>query len=198
MKFTVVKDPIPFLIIDDTYNKEEQLKIYNELDFLSSKLQDPNTTGSAIKGNGELKSNKGLFLEDVYRNRVFSDILQINRKIFTQQVIDELSSAHYSYNLFRTTNNDSTLISYYDSGGSYFSHVDRAVITAVTWFYKTPKNFLGGDFKFTDFNLNVEVKNNRTVIFFSSYRHEVSEVSLIQKNIPFSGRFTLSQFCTIN
>jgi len=112
-------------------------------------------------------------------------------------VKDELSSAHYAYNLFRSTNYDGTLLSYYDNGGSYFSHVDNATITIVAWFFKQPKNFLGGEFKFTDYNLNVEVKNNRSVIFFSSYKHEVSEVTLIDENVPYSGRYTLSQFCKI-
>jgi len=197
MIFTIVKDPIPFLIIDDTYNKEEQVKIFKELDFISEKLQGANETASAKKVNGEIKRNTGLFLDTVYSNRNVSDILTINRKIFSQKIMDEISNCHYAYNLLRKINHDSTLISYYDEGSSYFSHTDDTTITAVTWFFKTPKNFTGGDFIFTDFNKHVELKNNRTVIFFGCYNHEVSEVRIKDKSVPFSGRFTLSQFCKI-
>ena len=196
MKFTIVKEPIPFLIIDDTYDKDEQTQIYNELDYFVDKLQSPEETGSAVR-DGKMKANKGVFLESVYTSRNFSNILKINRKLFNEEVKNNLFNCHYAYKLLNNTNYDSTLISYYDSGGSYFSHADRSVITIVTWFFKTPKNFTGGEFKFTDYNLGIEVKNNRSVIFFSSYNHEVSEVTIIDKTVPASGRFTLSNFCTI-
>ena len=197
MKFTVVKDPIPFLIIDDTYNKEEQIQIYNELDFFLNKLLGPDDTGTAVNKDGVKKNNKGLFLDRVYSDRKFSNILNINRKLFNTDVKENLLKCHSAYSLLDNTNYDSTLLSYYDNGGSYFSHKDYAVITCVTWFYKQPKNFIGGNFKFTDYNLDVEVKNNRSIIFFSPYTHEVSEVSLLDKTVPGSGRFTLSTFCSI-
>ena len=197
MKFTIVKEPIPFLIIDDTYDREEQIQIYSELDFIVAKLQDPEETGSATDKNGNKKNNKGIFLENLYAKRKFSNILNINRKLFSLDVKENLTNCHYAYNLLNNTNHDSTLISYYDTGGSYFSHIDSAVITVVSWFYKQPKNFTGGNFKFTDYNLDIEVLNNRSVVFFSTYRHEVSEVSLIDKTVPASGRFTISTFCNI-
>jgi len=197
MKFTIVKDPIPFLIIDDTYDKDEQVKIFKELDFLSEKLITPEQTGSAKNDNGELKKNTGLFLDSVYNNRNVSDILTVNRKIFSQEVKDEICKCHYAYNQYRIINYDNTLISYYDDASSYFSHSDNSVITSVTWFFKTPRNFTGGDFTFTDFNKQVELKNNRTVIFFGCYKHEVSEVKIKDRAVPFSGRFTISQFSNI-
>jgi Rps23 Pro-64 3,4-dihydroxylase Tpa1-like proline 4-hydroxylase len=197
MIFTVVKDPIPYLIIDNTYTKDEQVKIYRELDFLSEKLISPDKTGSAINNDGELKKNKGLFLDIVYTQREISDILTVNRKIFSPEVISELTKCHYAYNMFSKINSDTTLISYYDDTDSYFSHSDKSPITAVTWFFKSPKNFTGGDFIFTDYNTQVELKNNRTVIFFGCYKHEVTDVKIKNKGVPFSGRFTLSQFCNI-
>jgi Rps23 Pro-64 3,4-dihydroxylase Tpa1-like proline 4-hydroxylase len=197
MIFTVVKDPIPYLIIDNTYTKDEQVKIYKELDFLSEKLLTPEQTGSAKKDNGELKKNTGLFLDNVYVQRQVSDILTVNRKIFSKDVASELFKCHYAYNMFNMVNMDNTLVSYYDDNDSYFSHSDNSPITAVTWFFKSPKNFTGGDFIFTDFNERVELKNNRTVIFFGCYKHEVTEIKIKDKSVPFSGRFTLSQFCNI-
>jgi hypothetical protein len=80
MIFTVVKYPIPYLIIDNTYTKDEQVKIYRELDFLSEKLLTSDQTGSAKNDSGELKKNTGLFLDEIYSRREVSDILNINRK----------------------------------------------------------------------------------------------------------------------
>jgi len=197
MKFTVIKDPIPYLIIDDTYSKEEQIQIYSELDFFVDKLQEPVDTGSAEDENGNMKNNKGVFLESVFANRKFSNILNLNRKLFNSDVKHNLFKCHHAFELFNNTNHDSTLLSYYDNGGSYFSHKDSAVITIITWFFKQPKNFLGGNFKFTDYGLDIELKNNRSIVFFSSYKHEVSEVTLLDDNVPFSGRFTLSTFCFV-
>jgi hypothetical protein len=196
MKFTIVKDPIPFLVIDDTYNKNELVKIYQELEFLFPKLKGPEETSSAVMGS-KIKNNTGIFLDKIYLDRKISDILQVNRKLFSTEVCDVLTSAHYAYNLYRRINSDNTLVSYYDEGGNYFSHYDVCTITSLSWFFKEPKNFYGGEFKFSDYNIPIEVKNNRTVIFFSSYMHEVSTVQLIEKNIPTSGRFTISQFCRI-
>lgn len=196
MKFTIVKDPIPFLIIDDTYNQEEQKQIYNEIEFLMDKLQGPEQTGSAVK-EGTLKTNKGLFLDEIYAKREISNILNINRKLFYPEIKKQLKACHYAYECIDTTNMDTTLLSYYGDNDSYFKHKDHAVLSIITWFYKKPKNFTGGEFKFNDFDLIVDVVNNRSVIFFSSYSHEVAKVNLIDKTAPNSGRFTLTTFCNI-
>jgi hypothetical protein len=192
MKFTIIKDPIPFLIIDNTYTIVEQEKIYRELDFLYTKLPRAKEEDSAIQ-NGKMKKNTGIFLEEIYLNRNFSDILLLNRKLFSKTVCDALVECHYAYSVSHLLNNDSTLLSYYTDGDSYFAHQDRAAITYVTWFFKEPKAFTGGEFIFTDYNLDIEVKNNRTVVFLGSFKHEVKEVK-INSNIPMAGRFTLTQF----
>ena len=170
MKFTIVKDPIPFLIIDNTYNKEEEKLIFNEIEFFANKFQSADQTGSASDINGNLKkNNKGIFLDNVYSDRSFSNILNINRCLFNNEVKSNLSKCHYAYDLLGISNFDKTLVSYYDDGSNYFSHRDTSVISIITWLYKQPKNFSGGNFKFTDYNLDVELKNNRTIIFFSTY-----------------------------
>lgn len=197
MKFTIVKDPIPFLIIDNTYTIEELERIYKELDFLYKKIPRANKVDSAVRPNGEIKKNNGIFLEDIYLKREFSDILLLNRKLYSKTVCDALTECHYAYNTSNLLLTDNTFLSYYGDGDSYFAHRDRSAITYVTWFYNEPKAFSGGEFIFTDFNLDIEVKNNRTVAFIGSYKHEVKEVKL-NSNIPMAGRFTLSQFGNLN
>jgi Rps23 Pro-64 3,4-dihydroxylase Tpa1-like proline 4-hydroxylase len=194
MKFTIVKEPLPFLIIDDVYDKEEQIKIYRELDFFYPKLLDAQETQSAKNIDGRFKSNKSIFLNQVFVKREFSDILNINRKIYSEEVRSELKKCCPSYSIMSNLNYDTTLLAYYGDGGNYFSHFDIAVVSSVTWFFKEPKNFTGGGFKFTESDIDVDVKNNRTVMFFSSFHHEVSEVNLIHKNEPGSGRFSITQF----
>ena len=160
MKFTIVKDPIPFLIIDNTYTIEELERIYKELDFLYTKIPKAKSRDSAIR-DGKIKKNSGIFLEEIYFNREFSDILLLNRKLYSKTVSDALVECHYAYSVASLLNEDTTLLSYYNDGDSYFAHQDRSAITYVTWFYKEPKAFLGGEFIFTDYNLDIEVKNNR-------------------------------------
>ena len=197
MKFTVVKEPIPFLIIDDTYTKDEQVKIFREIDFLSEKLKGPEHTASATNEEGIIKKNTGLFLESAYKDRNVSDILTINRKTLESDVLMKLCECHPSYNLIFNTKKDSTLLSYYGDNDSYFKHYDTNVVTAVTWFYKSPKNFTGGEFLFSDYSLNIELKHNRTVMFLACYMHEVTPVHIIDKSAPYSGRYTLSQFISM-
>jgi Rps23 Pro-64 3,4-dihydroxylase Tpa1-like proline 4-hydroxylase len=196
MKFTIVKEPIPFLLIEDLFNEDELQKIYRELEFLHPKLLDPDNTGSAKNIDGSnRKKNKGVFLEQVYVDRQFSDILCINRKLFGQDIFAKLNECSVAYGIFNHLNIDTTLISYYEDTDHYKSHCDAfTIISMCTWFFQEPKNFLGGDFKFSDYNITIPVKNNQSVIFFSHFKHEVSEIKMIDKFKTCSGRFSMSMF----
>ena len=104
MIFTVVKDPIPFLIIDDTYNKEEQIQIYNELDFFLNKLLGPNDTGTAVNKDG------------VKKNNLFSANLSVINVPSLIEGIDSTTS--WSHRVINTENNSATLISQIPSEGN--------------------------------------------------------------------------------
>lgn len=195
MKFTIVKDPLPYLYIEDIFSKDDLLLIYRELEFLQPKLLAPEETGTAINDGVILKQNKGIFLDTLYSHRHFSDILSVNRELFTEQVLDALEQCCPGYGLLRTSTNDGTLISYYEDSDYYKPHEDSASITIVSWFFKEPKNFTGGDFIFSDYNIKTIPKNNSAVIFFSCYKHEVTPIKMINKALPCSGRFAMSLFC---
>ena len=197
MKFTIHKDPLPYLYIENIFDKEELTLIYRELDFIQPKLLSAENTGGAIdKAGNYKKKNTGIFLDEVYSRRKFSDILTVNRKVFSQEVIKAAEECSPGYGIFKSCSRDSTLISYYENSDYYNPHHDITAITIVTWFFKQPINFTGGEFTFTDYNINIPAKNNSGILFFSSYIHEVSSTELIDPTVPGSGRFSMSLFCS--
>jgi Rps23 Pro-64 3,4-dihydroxylase Tpa1-like proline 4-hydroxylase len=196
-----VKD-LPIVVIDNFYDNAACQKIWQELEFLNydKKLEkDSSKTGSATHKleSGEvvaLRKNKSVFLDDVYAKREFSNILNENRKLFFPDVVLPLIKYHYFFNYFMELNYDSTLLNYYENSDFYKSHRDVAVITAITWFYKTPKKFLGGDLILEN-ELKIECGNNRTVIMPSCINHAVEPIYMEEQHLEQGfGRYSISQF----
>jgi len=196
MKITLIDGPLPYAYLEDIYTEEELNNIYQELIYLQPKLLDPSQTSSAKINGSYIKNNSGVFLDVVYGVREFSYILTHNRKLFSKECIRQVSRVHPSYATFNSLNRDETLVSYYEDGGYYGPHRDLASITILNWIHLNPKNFTGGEFIFSEYNIKIEPKNNTGVIFLSCYEHCVNPVLIINKDIPYSGRFTLSSFCT--
>ena len=120
-----------------------------------------------------------------------------NRKIFDK--FDEIKSSHPSwfFNNF-TCNFDTTQISYYEKNDYYGAHTDASILTALTWFYKEPKKFQGGDIFFTDYDLQHSIQNNSTLIFPSCIKHSVSTIEMGDENLNKRlGRFCMAQFFQI-
>ena len=92
------------------------------------------------------------------------------------------------------TNYNGILVNYYEDEDYYQPHSDDATITAITFFYKTPKYFDGGDLILEE-KLNVECVSNRCVIFPSITLHAVSKIKLDQSQQLLNyGRFSITQF----
>lgn len=190
------KLPIPFVIVDDFFTDDELELIWKEIDFLSDKdkLLKPKDTSSAHDENGKLKkSNLGIFVDDVYCQRETSNILKITRKLFDKNFMDDLIKNNYIFNFYQRATSDRTLLSYYGDKDYYKSHHDDADFTSIIWLYKEPKEFEGGEFKFTDYDIKFECKNNQLIIFPSDLLHEVSEIELKSKK-PWTGRYSLVNF----
>jgi hypothetical protein len=183
--------------IQDFYSEEELKLIWQELEFLTSKgkLLSAENTESAVSPEGNFKSNVGLFLDNVYLNRNISNILRINRKIFEETVVEKLTDINPIFRALEHSNADHTLISYYENGDSYFEHPDHSVLTILSYFFKEPKKFLGGELVLTDFNLEIIPKNNMVVIFPGAYHHKVNKVSMDSEvTLSGDGRYCMSQF----
>ena len=197
-----IEQPFPFLEIKNLYNDEELKLIWQELEFLNclDKLEPPENTGTAVdeKTNVPLKKNVGLFLDDIYAKRNLSNILTVNSKLFSEQIINAFSELSFAYEIIKKTNTDRTLISYYENGGYYKPHEDKSIFTAVTWFFKEPKAFTGGDLYFTDYKIQVEIENNMSVIFPSFVKHAVDKIVLKDKSLVGYGRYAMTQFSYIS
>jgi hypothetical protein len=193
-----IEQPFPFLEIKNLYNDEELKLIWQELEFLNclNKLESPEKTGTALdeKKKVPLKKNVGLFLDNIYTKRNISNILTVNPKLFSEQIVNAFVELSFAYEFIKKTNNDKTLISYYENGGYYKPHEDKSLFTAVTWFFKEPKAFTGGDLYFTDYNIQVEIENNMSVIFPSFVKHAVDKIILKNKNLVGYGRYAMTQF----
>ena len=199
MKLDIYTEPFPYIRIFDFYSDDELKLIWEELDFILNGriLCDPEKTGTAKENGISLKQNKGIFLDNLYYDRNTSNILNINRNLFSTIVnISSESNIHWIFkNSLKTLNWDATLISYYENSDYYEKHNDISEFTCLTWFYKKPKKFSGGDLSFPDFDLKIEVEDNSLILFPSSIGHEVSEVKMEQKDIGKKlGRICMSQF----
>jgi len=202
MKVNSIQDPFPHLIVDNIYNENELHLIWQELEFLTypTKWKSPEETASAKLNDKILKNNLGVFLDGkdgIYADRKVSNILSVNRKILDKEIIGSYGALSFGYQTAFMTNTDTTLISYYEDSHYYEKHKDHAIMTALTWFYKEPKSFFGGDLIFSDFNKHtIELKNNRTVLFPSFVFHEVEEICMPEHK-PGFGRYCMAQFFAI-
>lgn len=195
---------LPIIVIDNFYDAIAEEKIMQELLFLNNdldKLKHPAETGSAWDadesspdGKKYLKQNKAHSLDNIYRDRNISNILKENRKLFSESVTDSLIDMHPLFRHVKYANRDATLVSYYENSDYYLPHRDDATITAITWFYKNPKSFSGGNLIIEN-TISIECMTNRCVIFPSITTHSVDEIKInpSRQNLNF-GRFAISQF----
>jgi hypothetical protein len=193
----------PALIIKGLYNELEKAAVWEELSFLAKeyKMLPPQQTGTATEEDGTpKKSNMGLFLDELYTRRELSNILDVNRNIFDEEVFKQAEQHSDIFKYLRHSQHDSTLISYYEKNDHYKPHKDTAVLSAITYVWKEPKQFGGGVLSFTEENYKVlDVMPFDVVLFPSFMLHEVSEVYL-KDGVPAwqcNGRFAITQFIKV-
>ena len=187
---------LPVVILDNLYNQDEIVKLKKECHYLHDKLLDPQETHGAKKDGKLLKKNSGIYLENFFADVTQSSIFQTTRKVFSKSFVDMLTEIDVFFQYYARLNKDNTLLSYYENSDYYDSHADTAIFTICTWLFDEPKKFKGGDFFVKD--LEIECKNNRTVIFPSVLQHGVTPLIMSDNEKgSINGRFTISQFGTI-
>jgi len=191
MNIEYLNDEFPLIIIDDVYNGEGLKNIWTELDFLCSpnRLKGPEKTYSATG-----KKNLGISLGDFYKDITNSDIHEASQT-FTDYLLDIVQNHESWFFQDCYITKTSELVSYYEDGDYYAPHKDMYILTVLTWFFREPKVFTGGDLIFPKYDMTVELKNNRTVVFPSMVVHGVSEIKMEEKyKNQKLGRFCISQF----
>jgi hypothetical protein len=180
---------LTYIVVDDMYEPNEVLQIKAELLQLLTQRKQADATGSAVDGNSNVKkSGMGLFLDRYYQERSQSSILNLNRKLFCEDIVQIATQANQFFNTIRQCNEDTTLINYYENGQEYKEHMDTTAITAVTFF--ALGEVAGGDLLFPMVNETVPFKENRVVIFAGCTPHAATP-SIVQKN---SYRVSIAQF----
>lgn len=194
MQITLCKEPFEYIIIDETYTEEELKLIFLELDFwsMSNKLMGPEHTGTAEWTDGSpKKNNKGIWLDKAYQNKKYSNILELNQKFYNFK----LSEPSVIVNFLNTSDQNCTLVSYYENESHYKKHKDKSILTTFTYLYKQPKVFEGGNLILTDYGYQFEPWFNRTYIMPGVVEHEVTEVKMKQEDCGKGlGRYCISNF----
>lgn len=205
MRVELFTDIFPRIVIDDFFTSEEYTEVFNEINLLSKYFQDPEDTGAAkeIDSGRLLKDNKAIFLNDVYKDLKFSYIHTALNKIYCNEILDVITkSQEYYFNLlWKDTNRDNTLISYYEDSQYYEPHKDSSLFTALVWLWEEPKSFAGGDLNlfYCENTYKHPVQNNQCLIFPGRVFHGVDPVKMNIKDMnQGKGRYTLSKFIAIN
>tara|TARA_Y100001970_G_scaffold251385_1_gene324139 strand:- start:74 stop:712 length:639 start_codon:yes stop_codon:yes gene_type:complete len=198
----IKNEPFPYILIDDFYDQSELDGIWEELDYLCnpkrmgrSSMERGAATNVSSDGTREsIKNAWDIFLDTFFTSRDSSSILEINRKLFRDHEMFK-NHPHWLFNHLDALNEDNTLIMYYENNDEYKPHRDLARLTGITWFYREPKKFTGGNLIFPRFDMEIECKHNRVILFPSSIYHGVEKVSMEEKDMGKKlGRFTMTQF----
>jgi Rps23 Pro-64 3,4-dihydroxylase Tpa1-like proline 4-hydroxylase len=180
------------------YTDEELGLIWQELDFLthSSKLEDPSVYLGAKDSLGNYLTNaKALRLETVYQKREYSNILNVNRKLFREGFTQLFSELSPDLKFIPLVNTDTTKIRYYQNGEYYNPHTDHLhAALSISYFYREPKQFSGGELFFPPHDYEFDCLHNSMIMFPGYVEHGVKMVETGEN--PYSGnsRYCMTQF----
>ena len=200
---TLFNDPFPHMICDDFYNPEELELVWEELKFYTKpgKLLEAKDYGGVVG----YTNAKALMLDSVYRDfsgsdgvnyRNLSNILTVNRKLFTSGVLDAFAGVHDCCCIANQSNTDTTKIRYYHDGEGYDPHTDKGFqFLAFSYFYKEPKKFEGGQLYFPKYDYEVSCDNNSMIVFPGWVEHGVREVKIEDSDYYDGwGRYAITSF----
>jgi len=203
IKVNLHEGPFPHAIVDNFYNEEELKLIWEELNFYTKpgKLLEAKDYGGVVG----YTNAKALMLDSVYPDysrsdginyRTLSNILTVNRKLFTSGVLDAFAGIHDCCSIANASNSDTTKIRYYHDGEGYDPHTDKGFqFLGFSYFYKEPKKFTGGQLYFPKYNYEVSCDNNSMIVFPGWVEHGVREVK-IEDSDYFDGwgRYAITSF----
>ena len=195
----VYETPFPHLIIENFYNQEELELIWEELNFYTKpgKFLEAKDFGGVV----DKTNHHAILLDDLYeKNRDISNILNVNRKIFLEEILDTFSNIHDCCSIAPSTNWDITKVRYYHDGEYYKPHIDvNFQFLAFSYFYKNPKRFKGGELYFPKYNYEYPCYDNSIIFFPGWVEHGVNEVKIEDSDYYDGyGRYAITIFHNIN
>ena len=187
--------PFPHLIIENFYNAEELELLWEELKFFTKpdKLLEAKDYGGVVTHT----NSHALVLDEVYKkNRKLSNILTVNRKLFTSEVLKVFSDIHDCCSIAKDANFDITKVRYYHNGEYYKPHTDTLFqFLAFSYFYKEPKRFTGGELFFPKYDYELTCENNSIIFLPGWVEHGVREVKIEDSDYyDGHGRYCISSF----
>ena len=196
--------PFPHLIVDNFYDDKELELIWEELKFYTKpgKLLEAKDFGGIVnKTNSHAIALDSVYMDDKvsgvnYRN--LSNILTVNRKLFTSGVLDAFAKIHECCWIAPMSNFDITKVRYYHNKEYYEAHADISFqFLAFSYFYKEPKKFTGGELFFPRHNYELTCENNSIIILPGWVTHGVKEVK-IEDSAYYDGwgRYAITSFFT--
>ena len=189
--------PFPHLIVNNFYNDEELELIWEELKFYTKpgKLLEAKDFGGVV----EKTNHRALQLDVIYDGyRDLSNILTVNRKLFTSKILDVFAEIHESCWIAPMSDYDITKVRYYHDKEYYEAHTDKSFqFLAFSYFYKEPKKFIGGELFFPKHNYELTCENNSIIILPGWVKHGVKEVKIEDSNYYDGwGRYSITSFFT--
>jgi hypothetical protein len=187
-----------YALIDQTYNELELKTIWSAIDHIQAQglMQNPHDTGSAVdpRTGQVIKRNRSVFLDDLDPPDQQPDIRPMIANVWRDRdLIQNLSELHPCYSLINMINYSTSLLSYYEDSEHYPAHRDLSVFTILTWLWREPKSWQGGEICLPEFDLVHTVENNQSMIFPGSYLHE-ARAPVMTTSLPGRGRYCLAQF----
>ena len=194
--------PFPHLIVNNFYDNEELELIWEELKFYTKpgKLLEAKDFGGVV----DKTNSHALALDAIYRGegdlnfRSISNILTVNRKLFTSGVLDVFAKIHECCWIAPMSDFDITKVRYYHDKEYYGAHADISFqFLAFSYFYKEPKKFTGGELFFPRHNYELTCENNSIIILPGWVTHGVKEVK-IEDSAYYDGwgRYAITNFFT--
>jgi len=201
MELSLLKYPFPHAIVSDFYSENELSLIWKELDFLTSpdkfikSGKELQTALNPLDNSTYIANSYGITLDNIYPSRNISNILTIAQKIYEPSLIEKFASLDPLMGHIKYINRDCTKIKYYEDGTYYLPHFDVSRFTSVTYLFKEPKKFSGGNLNFPDFDYTIEIKNNMMVLFVGSIMHESTLLSMEDKShMSGNGKYCITKF----
>ena len=188
-------EPFPHMVFHNFYTNEELELIWEELKFYTK----PNKLLNVEEYQGVVgyTKAKALQLDVVYKeNRVLSNILEVSRKVFDDQILEPFSKISDCCTLAKSANYDHTKVRYYHNGDYYKPHTDTYFeFLAFSYFFKEPKRFEGGNLIFPKYDYEFSCDHNSLIIMPAWVEHGVSEVSIKDSDYYEGyGRYAITHF----